>query len=144
MSPLESLKRACREAGVPVTVQRRLVFETVTALPGHPTADEVHRAVARRQPGISRATVYRTLEGLASLRLIQKACHPGRAGRYDARLERHHHLVCVRCDTIADISDSRLDRLSLPDTSAEGFEVLDHSVLLRGICRHCQQEEKRR
>jgi Fur family peroxide stress response transcriptional regulator len=141
MDRLEELDRACREAGIPVTVQRRLVFETILDLPGHPTADDVYQAVALRQPGISRATVYRTLEGFVSLGLLTKACHPGRVGRYDARTGIHHHLVCVRCDGIVDISDPALDQIPIPDTSSAGFRVLGHQVHLRGICRQCSQQE---
>lgn len=141
---LETLQRACREAGLPVTVQRRLVYEAATTLPGHPTADDVHRAVASRQAGISRATVYRTLESLASLGLLSKACHPGRVRRYDARLEIHHHLVCLRCEEIVDVTDHRLDDLPMPDAASQGFEILDHRVQIRGICRKCRQQEEKR
>jgi Fur family peroxide stress response transcriptional regulator len=139
---LESLARACREAGLPVTAQRRLVFETILKLDGHPTADDVHRAAAMRRKSLSRATVYRTLEGLVALGLITKACHPGRVGRYDARTEMHHHLVCMRCSQISDISDPRLDDLPTPDTSVQGFEIIDHRVQLRGICRNCHEKEE--
>lgn len=133
--------RLCRERGIPLTTQRRAILETVLALDCHPTADEVHAAPAVRQARISRATVYRTLEGLAGLGIITKACHPGGVVRYDARAAIHHHLICLRCDAVIDIADTRLDALPIPDTSALGFDVKDFRVQLRGICRRCRRLE---
>ena len=49
--------------------------------------------------------------------------------------------VCLGCDRVVDISDERLDSLEVPDTSPFGFEVSDVRVQLRGICRHCREEE---
>jgi len=136
--------RLCRERGVPLTDQRRIVFEAVLDLDDHPTADQVHASLARRSPGVSRATVYRTLEGLARMGVITKACHPGKAVRYDRRTEVHHHLVCMRCDEVIDITEPRFDSLPIPDTKALGFRVDDMRVQLRGLCRRCSQEEDTR
>ena len=129
---------ACREHGLRSTVQRRVILETVLDLDDHPTADEVYESVVDRLPGVSRTTVYRTLESLARLGVITKACHPGAVARYDRRTELHHHLICLHCDGITDISDARLDDVGTPDTSAYGFEVSDFRVQLRGLCRRCR------
>jgi len=139
---LEDFQRLCRERGVPFTEQRRVILEAVLDLEDHPTADQVHSALARRSPGVSRATVYRTLEGLARMGVITKTCHPGKSVRYDRRTEQHHHLVCMRCDEVIDISDSRYDSLPVPDTRELGFEVNDLRVQLRGFCRRCRDHEE--
>ncbi len=140
---LERFAHGCREMGLPMTIQRRLILETVLDRDDHPTSDQVFADVARRLPGISRATVYRTLEILVRLGLITKASHPGRGVRYDGRTEIHHHLVCLRCDRIRDFHDDRLNALSIPDTSTWGFRTVDFSVQLRGICHDCREEERR-
>jgi Fe2+ or Zn2+ uptake regulation protein len=75
--------------------------------------------------------------------VITKVCHPGSAVRYDMRTAMHHHLVCMHCDWLVDISDPRLDAIRIPDTSALGFEVTDFRVQLRGICRRCRRLEAR-
>jgi Fe2+ or Zn2+ uptake regulation protein len=140
---LALLERRCHEQGIPCTVQRRSILEALLELDTHPTADDVHAAVGARLPGVSRTTVYRTLETLAKLRVITRACHPGPAVRYDPHTEIHHHLVCMHCDAVTDIRDAALDAIRIPDTSAQGFEVTDFRVQLRGICRHCRQLEER-
>jgi Fur family peroxide stress response transcriptional regulator len=138
---IESLWRACREQGLSLTPQRRAILRAVLALDDHPTADRVHAALARRRMRVSRATVFRTLESLARMGIITKACHPGSSVRYDARTDLHHHLICTGCDRVIDISDARLDALPVPDTRPFGFVVSDFKVQLRGICKECREQE---
>ncbi len=140
---IETFRRLCSQQGMRCTVQRRVILETVLDLDNHPAADDVFDVVSRRIEGVSRTTVYRTLESLARMGVITKACHPGRVARYDRRTELHHHLICLYCDSIADISDDRLDKLQLPDTSDVGFELRDFRVQLRGVCRDCRAREKK-
>ena len=92
------------------------------------------------RPRISRATVHRNLETLSQMGVITKTCHPGAVARYDARVDIHHHLICLRCNSIVDIDDENLSSLTIPDTSAFGFEVSDFRVQLRGICRNCRKK----
>jgi len=140
----EDFRRLSREQGLPLTEQRKVILEAVLDLDDHPTADRVHEAVVRRDPGVSRATVYRSLEGLARLGVIARACHPGKAVRYDSRTTKHHHMICLRCDEIFDFSDPRLDALPLPDKPPMGFRVSGLQVQLRGICRRCREREETR
>ena len=141
---IESLHQLCREEGLILTPQRRAILRAVLDLDDHPTADRVHAALARRRVRVSRATVFRTLESFARLGIIAKACHPGSAVRYDRRTDRHHHLVCLRCDRVIDISDAHLDALPVPDTRRFGFVVSDFKVQLRGICKECREQEDKR
>ncbi len=138
---IEAYRRICREQGLRVTIQKRAILEAVLELDNHPTADQVHTSVTRENPDISRTTVYRALEGFARLGLITKACHPGSTTRYDRNVDIHHHLICLCCDAVIDITDTGLDRLTVPDTSSFDFEVQDFRVQLRGICGRCRKNE---
>jgi Fur family peroxide stress response transcriptional regulator len=140
---IELFKQLCREQGERSTVQRRVILEAILELDDHPTADQVHNAVRERLPGIAKPTVYRALEHLARMGVITKACHPGRVVRYDSRVDRHHHLVCLHCNQFVDFEDEALDNLEIPDTSDVGFEVSDFRVQLRGVCSSCQQNARR-
>jgi Fur family peroxide stress response transcriptional regulator len=136
---VRDFKRICRERGERFTVQRKIILETVLDLDNHPSADQIYEAVESRLPGIARTTVYRTLEHLARMGIITKACHPGRVTRFDPRTEIHHHLVCLHCNEFFDFEDDGLNRLTIPDTSAFDFEVSDYRVQIRGICQHCRE-----
>lgn len=132
----------CRERGIPVTTQRSVVLKAVLDLGTHPTADEVCSSPAVRRARISRATVFRTLESLAQLGVITKACHTGGVVRYDGRTDIHHHLICLRCDGVEDIEAPEFDGLPIPNTSAYGFTVKNLRVQLRGLCRRCRKMEE--
>jgi len=140
---IELFRQLCRERGERCTVQRRVILETVLELDNHPSADRIFDAVQGRLPGIARTTVYRTLEYIANMGVITKACHPGRVVRFDRRLDLHHHLVCLRCNEFYDFEDDGLNELKIPDTSAFGFEVNDYRVQLRGICKSCREMKKK-
>jgi Fur family peroxide stress response transcriptional regulator len=140
---LDALEQLCRQGGMPLTAQRRAVLAVVLERGDHPTADQVFADLRSRRSGVSRATVFRTLETLARIGVLAEAALPGPAVRYDRRVERHHHLVCLRCRQAVDLLDPRLDRLRLPDTSKHGFEAADFSVQIRGLCRSCRADAAR-
>ena len=127
----------CRERGLPMTAQRRVVMEELLASREHPTAEAIRERAARRVPGISLTTVYRVLDLLGDLGLARKTSSPGGACRYDPRLDRHHHLVCMSCDRITDLEDPALNLLPLPKRRRTGYEIVDYTVQFRGTCSRC-------
>ena len=138
-----ALTEACQSAGLPLTSQRRAVLKAVLELDTHPTAEEVHAHLVASRANISRATVFRTLDGLVELGLIGRTCHPGRSVRYDRVTVPHHHLVCLRCNAMQDFVDASLDALPIPDTRTTGFTVRDLRVQVRGLCSGCREKEER-
>jgi Fur family peroxide stress response transcriptional regulator len=134
---MEHFEKLCKEQGVPLTVQRRVILETLADRKDHPTADQVFEAVTSRLPGLSRTTVYRVLETLVELGVIHKASHLGSAARYDPNTERHHHLTCLSCHKVMDLEEASLPPLRLSQARAGQFEIVDYSVHFRGYCREC-------
>lgn len=127
----------CRAQGLPLTVQRRAVLETLLARRDHPTAEQIHAALARRLRGISRATVYRILEVLVRAGVARKVWHGAAAARFEIPVRRHHHLVCVACDRVTDFQDPALEDLQPSPPGRLGFRVMDYSVQFLGLCRRC-------
>lgn len=136
MSQLEQL---CRRAGIPLTVQRRVVLETVVKRHDHPTAEQIYERVRERLPDISRTTVYRVLETLCRLGLVRRAHEMGAAARFDGNVRRHHHLICAQCNRIVDLEEDELGTVPLPGGRPHGFEVHDYSVHLTGTCAACRK-----
>jgi Fur family peroxide stress response transcriptional regulator len=134
---LKDFEQLCRANGMPLTVQRRAVLAALIDRDDHPTADDIFAVLKETLPGISRPTVYRVLDSLVKIGIAKKVCHPGAAARFETKLERHHHLVCVRCDKVTDFEHPAFDRLSLPDAGALGFELADYSIHFRGMCAKC-------
>lgn len=137
---LQTFQSLCRERGLPLTVQRREVYKAVLEREDHPTADQVYDILAGRIPGLSRTSVYRILGLLVEMRLIRRLHHPGTVARFDGKIARHHHLICVRCDKVIDIQHAAWDELPLADISNHGFEIEDFSIHVSGICSECRRK----
>jgi Fur family transcriptional regulator, peroxide stress response regulator len=137
---IERFETAHRESGLPVTMQRRAVFEAIMDRRDHPTADQVFHVLHPRLPQLSRMTVYRILGTLVSLGLLSKTCHPGSTARFDPKLHQHHHLVCLQCGDIIDLEDARLNKLPWPDVGRHGFQIEDYYIHFRGRCARCRQK----
>jgi Fur family peroxide stress response transcriptional regulator len=135
---LAALESACRRHRIPLTVQRRVILEALAGRQDHPTADEILGQVRERLPEVSRTTVYRVLDTLVRLGLAAKISSPGAGVRFDARTDRHHHLVCVACEKVMDLDAPALDALPVPDAGAHAFSIHDYSVHFRGLCADCQ------
>lgn len=141
---LEDFATLCRRRGIPLTVQRRVVLETVLQRSDHPTADQIVEAVRQRARQISRTTVYRVLDTLVDMEMIHRLAHPGSAVRYDGTIRRHHHLICKRCLKVIDWDDSRLNRIRPPEVPADDFEIEDFSIHFVGLCGACRRQEEAR
>jgi len=139
---MKNFEELCREQGVPLTVQRRAVLETLAGRLDHPTADQIFEDVTHHLPDLSRTTVYRVLETLVQLGVIHKAQHLGSAARYDPNTERHHHLTCLSCHKVMDLEDEILDRIKVPRSSSKEFEITDYSVHFKGYCADCVSKKK--
>lgn len=141
---LAAFKRLCQQHGLPLTVQRQVILESLARHKDHPTADDIFAEVRPRLPGVSRTTVYRVLETLVQVRVARKVCHPGATARYETKTNRHHHLVCLHCNRLTDVEEASLDSLPFPDVGRLGFQIEDYSIQFRGICRTCARRPSAR
>jgi Fur family peroxide stress response transcriptional regulator len=141
---LELCEALCRKKGLLLTVQRRVILETLLEREDHPTVDDIFEVAKERIPGVSRTTVYRVLEALVDLGVARKTSHIDAVVRYDGNIDHHHHLVCIECDKVVDFDDRRLSKLRLPDVRRTGFELVDFSVHFEGLCPDCRRTTKSR
>lgn len=123
--------------GIPLTIQRRAILAELQRRADHPSAEGIYEGVAAELPGLSRATVYRTLETLVELGLAARIAHPGAAVRYDPKPWRHHHLLCEGCGAVLDVELPELEAPALPASSEPDFVVRDWSVQFVGLCARC-------
>ncbi len=130
---------ACREQGLALTVQRRAIYEALALRKDHPTADQVYEAISEKLKGISRTTVYRVLETFVSIGIAKKISNPESKARFDADIQRHHHLSCLSCGCILDMHDVNLNKLAVPSDLNSEFEILDYSITFTGYCASCRK-----
>jgi len=97
--------------GLKVTPQRTAILEAIIQLNNHPTADNVIDYIRNYHPNIATATVYKVLDALIANGLIRKVKTEKDVMRYDAVMERHHHLYCSESDRIEDFVDNELNEI---------------------------------
>ena len=140
----ERFKEVLRERGLKVTNQRLLVLETIADHPGeHLTAEEIYELARDKYPEIGLATIYRTVQVLVDLNVIDKVSFDDGFVRYelgqnqeDSR-HHHHHAICLRCGRVISFEGDLLETLEQALYDTLGFRVTDHEVKLTGYCREC-------
>lgn len=132
-------EKQCRARGIRVTPQRLAVYRALAEDLAHPTAESVYSRISRQLPGLSQATIYRTLQFLESENLIRKVSSPGAIGRFDANVDPHQHLVCRVCGSLEDISVPELHSAVIPRVA--GFTVEELDIRLVGLCEACSRSK---
>lgn len=133
-----TLREALEASGQRFTAQRAAVFRFLATTEAHPSADEVFLGVRKELPGISLATVYKSLETLVGCGLAVKLTYSDGSARYDGRTDPHHHARCVACGMVADVSGRLLEsELAGLQERAAGFVVTGYRLELSGYCAEC-------
>ncbi|PNV63459.1 transcriptional repressor [Clostridium sp. chh4-2] len=140
-------KDMLREKGLKVTNQRLNVLETMAAHPGeHLTTEEIYDLVRVKEPEIGLATVYRTVQVLFELQVIDKVSFDDGFIRYELRgmdqnsRHQHHHAICNICGKVYSFQDDLLDTLEQALYDNMGFAVTNHEVKLYGTCKTCMDK----
>jgi Fur family ferric uptake transcriptional regulator len=132
-----------RSRGLRVTAQRAVILETLAGMSGHRSAQDVFERAADRLPGLNLATVYRTLELLYQVGLVDVLtsgtdvqCYTFRDGHH-----RHAHLVCRRCGRMLEADLELVEHLRSEVERRSGFIIDDHHLALSGLCAECAELE---
>ncbi len=128
-----------RANGGRITSARRAIVTTLLGGQGHHhlTADEVVRDIQRTDPEIAVSTVYRSLEALEQLGVVEHI-HVGHGPTvYHLADERHLHLVCKSCGTVIEMPDSTLSALGREIRRRHGFTIEPRHFAINGLCESC-------
>ncbi len=129
-------------AGERVTRQRVLVANALAGAGRQLTADQLYADLRRQEPGIGRATVFRTLETLVEAGVARRLELAGHVYAYVACLPAHHHHVsCTRCGRVEEIDEAYVTPLARRLAADLGFEIDDARLDFYGRCATCRAEE---
>src|SRR3954462_12970727 len=120
-----SMLACVRASGLKLTPQRMAIVRELAADPTHPTAQELFERLRPALPTMSFATVYNTLDALASAGLCAALSLAPGPSRFDPNMKAHHHAVCDRCGEVLTIpSDpAKVEPVASALPAAPGFEV---------------------
>jgi len=129
-------------AGERVTRQRLLVANALAAAGRQLTAEQLYRSLRRRERGIGRATVFRTLETLVDAGVARRLELEGHVYAYVACLPaHHHHIACTRCGRVEEIDEAFVTPLAERLADELGFEIDDARLDFYGRCLACRAED---
>lgn len=131
--------------GIRITAQRRAIVEVIQDAEEHLDVGALLDLARRREPHVDRATVYRTIELLKELRLVDELdlMHlEGEKHFYEVKTTRDHlHLACFRCGRIEEYSSSLFERLKAEISREAEFSIRVARLEVGGICRACAAED---
>lgn len=124
----------CAEKGLRITEQRRVIAQVLSEAEDHPDVERLHERAAAIDPGISIATVYRTVRLFEEAGILERHDFGDGRSRYEAAPESHHdHLIDVETGNVIEFVDPELEQLQRQIAEKLGFRLVDHRMELYGV-----------
>lgn len=138
----QSITDMLRAKGFKVTPQRLAVYRALAESKEHPSAEMIFKELKETFPTMSLATVYKTVDVLAEIGLVQKLNVGEDSFRYDAWVEDHSHIRCTSCGRVDDLVD--FDAAPILDAAGIGtdYRITGQQFYFYGICKDCQKKQQ--
>ena len=127
------IESKCKQKGVRLTDQRKLIAKVMSDSESHPDVDELHKKVNKFNSKISIATVYRTVKLFEEAGVVSKHDFKGSKSRYEQAPEEHHdHLIDINSGEITEFVDEEIEKLQKQVAEKLGYKLVDHRLELYG------------
>jgi Fur family peroxide stress response transcriptional regulator len=137
-----SIIQALRKKGYKATPQRIAICRFAISSREHPSVRRIHEEVKEVHPTVSLATVYKTLQILTEIGLVQELDFPKSQARFDSYVEPHINLVCLRCSKIRDVDDPAAQEIIARVATTAEFTWTGQRLDIYGICKTCRSRIK--
>jgi Fur family ferric uptake transcriptional regulator len=128
------IEALCAERGLRITEQRRVIARVLSDSHDHPDVEKLHERAAAIDPGISIATVYRTVRLFEEAGILDRHDFGDGRARYEAAPEAHHdHMIDVETGKVLEFVDPELEALQRQIADRLGFRLVDHRMELYGV-----------
>lgn len=128
------LEQLCADKGLRITEQRRTIAKVLSESEDHPDVEQLHVRAAAIDPGISIATVYRTVRLFEDAGILDRHDFGDGRARYEAAPEAHHdHLIDVESGKVVEFVDPELEALQKQIAEKLGYRLVDHRMELYGV-----------
>ena len=127
------IESKCKQKGLRLTDQRKLIAQVMSKTESHPDVDELHKKVSKLDSKISIATVYRTVKLFEEAGIVEKHDFKGSKSRYEQAPEEHHdHLIDVNSGEIIEFVNEEIEELQKQAAGKLGYKLIDHRLELYG------------
>lgn len=128
------LEQLCADKGLRITEQRRTIAKVLSDSEDHPDVEQLHARASAIDPGISIATVYRTVRLFEEAGILDRHDFGDGRARYEAAPEAHHdHLIDVESGKVVEFVDPELEALQKQIAEKLGYRLVDHRMELYGV-----------
>ncbi|OUX32049.1 MAG: transcriptional repressor [Pelagibacteraceae bacterium TMED268] len=129
-----NIEKKCKDKGVKLTDQRKIIAKVMSESTDHPNVDELYNRVSEVDKKISIATVYRTVKLFEESGILAKHDFKGGKARYEELNEGHHdHLIDIKSGEIIEFVDNEIEELQKKVAEKYGYKLVDHKLELYGI-----------
>ena len=127
------IESKCKQKGVRLTDQRKLIAKIMSDSESHPNVDELHKKVSKFDSKISIATVYRTVKLFEEAGIVAKHDFKGNKARYEEATQEHHdHLIDINTGEITEFVNEDIEKLQEKVAAKLGYKLVDHRLELYG------------
>lgn len=138
-----NVEKVLREKGFKLTKQRVEIFREILSKRGHFEVEDIVYRIRRKGLKASRATVYRTLNILKEVGLLNEVIKFGNKTYYEIGTKEHHdHLICLNCGKFIEFHDDRIEEIQGQICGQFNFKPLYHRLEIYGICENCNKNIK--
>lgn len=135
-----SIIEAFEGAGYRLTAPRRALAGLIASRSGHFTAEELLAEAHRGRHGLGRATIFRSLEVLVELGVVERLDLPTGGHAFVAcKRAHHHHVVCSSCGRSTEVADLGLEGMAASIERETGYRIDAHRLEVFGVCPRCQK-----
>ena len=129
-----NIEERCKQKGVKLTDQRKLIARIMSDSNDHPNVDLLYKRVSKVDSKISIATVYRTVKLFEEAGILTKHDFRGGKARYEELPDDHHdHLIDVQSGKIVEFVDEEIEKLQKAVAEKLGYQLVDHKLELYGV-----------
>ena len=134
MSRPSRIEQLCIQKGMKMTGQRRVIASVLSEAEDHPDVEEVYRRSTDVDPGISIATVYRTVRLFEEAHILERHDFGDGRSRYEEITENHHdHLIDVNTGKVVEFHSDEIEAIQEKIAREYGFRLVGHRMELYGV-----------
>ncbi|MDP6603363.1 MAG: Fur family transcriptional regulator [Rhodospirillales bacterium] len=132
---LSRIERVCREKGLRMTEQRRVVAQVLSEASDHPDVEQVYQRAVGRDSNISIATVYRTVRLFEEAKIIERHDFGDGRARFEETgfKQHHHHLIDLKSGKVIEFESEKLERIKKEIARDLGYELVGDRLELYGL-----------
>ena len=139
----KNITELLRGNGFKVTPQRLAVYEVLANTKEHPNAEMIFNSLQATYPTMSLATVYKTIDILHEIGLVQILNAGEDSFRYDADMSNHAHVRCTECGRVDDVHDLETSKITREIESGTRYKLQGQQFYFYGVCPACQPKSEK-